>query len=72
MRGVWGQGEALEAASVMLELGLLLQDEGLLRHCLVIREKALGSHHPDVAQALTGEELPDDAPKWPAVCSLSR
>jgi len=53
--------ETLDVASVLLELALLLEMKGKLeegeeaaRRALVIRERILGSQHPDVGVALLG------------------
>jgi hypothetical protein len=53
--------ETLEVASVLLELALLMENKGNLeegeeaaRRALIIRERILGSQHPDVGVALLG------------------
>lgn len=56
--------DILEVAAVLLELALLLETKGQLeegeeaaRRALAIRERILGSQHPDVGIALLGEPL---------------
>lgn len=54
--------ETMEVASVLLDYGGLLhmmgkteEAESKIRRSLAIRERALGSQHPDVAEVLTGK-----------------
>ena len=56
--------ETLECASVLLEyawlshmMGKAEEAEGKARRSLGIKERILGSQHPDVAKVLTGEAL---------------